>query len=145
MDRTSFEKEVDSYDRSSGSDTLPPSAQPPFDPNLPYRTLSAEADLREYTTEQPGGEIELPGRLTPTHHDDYKLVTFVPDDKENPKNWSKGYKWYCTMVVAFTCFSVTFCSAVITSDIGGVQETFHVSQEVALLTITVFVVGFGVG
>jgi hypothetical protein len=77
------------------------------------------------------------------HH--YKLVAFTPNDPENPKNWSKGYKWYCTMVVAVTCFVVAFASSVITADLIGVQEEFNVSEEVALVSITVFVVGFGVG
>ena len=30
-------------------------------------------------------------------------------------------------------------------DIEGVNEEFHVSEEVSLLTITLFVVGFGIG
>ncbi|THW27360.1 MFS general substrate transporter, partial [Aureobasidium pullulans] len=77
--------------------------------------------------------------------EDYELVTFTPGDRENPKNWSKAYKWWCTMVVAVTCFAVAFNSAVITADMIGPQETFGISEEVALLTITVFVVGFGVG
>ncbi|KAF4126954.1 Fungal trichothecene efflux pump (TRI12), partial [Geosmithia morbida] len=76
---------------------------------------------------------------------EHKLVQFSPDDPGNPKNWSKLYKWYCTMVVAVTCFVVAFASAVITADISGVAETFDVSKEVALLSITLFVVGFGVG
>ena len=49
------------------------------------------------------------------------------------------------MTVALTCFCVAFNSAVITSDIIGVSKTFHVSEEVSLLPITLFVVGFGVG
>lgn len=49
------------------------------------------------------------------------------------------------MVVALTCFTVAFNSAVITADLEGVAEEFHVSMEVALLTITMFVIGFGVG
>jgi len=49
------------------------------------------------------------------------------------------------MCVAFTCFVVAFNSAVITPDLEGVSKTFHVSSEVALLTITMFVIGFGVG
>lgn len=49
------------------------------------------------------------------------------------------------MVVAFTCFTVAFCSAVITADLEGVSKTFNVSNEVALLTISMFVIGFGVG
>lgn len=76
---------------------------------------------------------------------DYKLVTFADGDPENPKNWSKAMKWYITMVVAVTCFVVAFCSSVITADVGAVSQEFGVSHETALLPITVFVVGFGVG
>ncbi|EAA34915.2 hypothetical protein GE21DRAFT_1959 [Neurospora crassa] len=82
-----------------------------------------------------GGEIQQ----------DYKLVTFAEGDPGNPKNWSKGYKWYCTMVVAITCFVVAFCSSVITADVDSVAHEFGISHEAALLPITVFVVGFGVG
>lgn len=76
---------------------------------------------------------------------DYKLVTFAEGDPANPKNWSKAYKWWCTMVVAVTCFVVAFASSVITADIAGVAEEFNVSEEAALVSISVFVVGFGVG
>lgn len=121
---------------------------PNLDPDtLPYRTLSQNANLAEYHTEHPSGHIKGPVVVDPAKgtEKEYKLVTFVPDDPENPKNWSKGYKWYCTMVVAITCFVVAFASSVITADLKGVEATFDVSEEVALLTITVFVVGFGVG
>ncbi|PPJ56276.1 hypothetical protein CBER1_00733 [Cercospora berteroae] len=104
--------------------------------NLPYRTLTAEAGdrMREYTEETATAKPQ-----------EYSLVTFVENDPDNPKNWSKGYKWYGTMVVAITCFAVAFNSAVITADLVGPAETFGVSEEVSLLAITLFVVGFGVG
>lgn len=76
---------------------------------------------------------------------DIKIVEFAEGDPENPKNWSKAKKWYITMVVSFTCFVVAFCSSVITADIGGVSESFHVSHEAALVPVSVFVIGFGVG
>ncbi|KAF3056461.1 hypothetical protein GL218_06636 [Daldinia childiae] len=126
--------------RSSTKETI---RDPNLDVNLPYRTLSGDANLSEYTTETPSGQI--PGPVEPDGERRYKLVTFVPNDPENPKNWSKGYKWYCTMVVAITCFVVAFSSSVVTPDIAGVAEEFGVSDEVALLSITLFVVGFGVG
>ncbi|KAF4343106.1 multidrug resistance [Fusarium beomiforme] len=128
---------------------------PDLDIDLPYRTLSANANLDEYRVEVPGGAI--PGPIQPeeiarksTNHEPgqerrYKLVTFVPGDKENPKNWSKAYKWWCTMCVALTCFVVAFCSSVITADIAGVVKDLHVSNELALVSISLFVVGFGVG
>jgi hypothetical protein len=76
---------------------------------------------------------------------DYKLVTFEINDPENPKNWSKAYKWYCTMLIAVVCFVVALASAIVTADIEGVAMEFGVSEEVALLSVTLFVVGFGVG
>lgn len=116
---------------------------PQLDVNLPYRTLSSDANLDEYTTENPAGEI--PAGFGPNEKTEYQLVTFLPNDPENPKNWSKALKWWCTMVVAATCFVVAFASSVITADIAGVQEEFGVSEEVALLSITLFVMGFGIG
>ncbi|KAF3914262.1 hypothetical protein AA313_de0207307 [Arthrobotrys entomopaga] len=114
--------------------------------NTPYRTFSDAANLEEFTEETPAGEIL---KTTKSHvtgeFQDHILVTFTLHDPENPKNWSKAYKWYITMVVALTCFVVAFSSAVITSDIQGVAKQFNVSDEVALLTITVFVIGFGLG
>ncbi|KKA29566.1 hypothetical protein TD95_001654 [Thielaviopsis punctulata] len=117
---------------------------PNNDPNLPYRTVSAQANLDEYLREVPTGQIQGPP-IPGEQGKHYKLVAFEPNDPENPKNWSKLFKWYCTMVVAVTCFVVAFASSVITPGITGVSERFNVSDEVSLLTITVFVVGFGVG
>ncbi|KAH8590843.1 major facilitator superfamily domain-containing protein [Bisporella sp. PMI_857] len=116
---------------------------PNLDVNLPYRTLTANANLAEYTTTAPSGEI--PGPIAGDGKREYKLVTFTPNDPENPKNWSKAYKWYCTMVVAVTCFVVAFASSVITADIAGVEREFNVSEEIGLVSISIFVVGFGLG
>jgi len=115
---------------------------PNLDVNLPYRTLSNAADFNEYTKEKTTGEIVHPGS---SGKPEYKLVTFLPGDPENPKNWSKAYKWYCTMVVAVTCFVVAFASSVVTADIPGVMKEFGRVEEIALISISIFVVGFGLG
>jgi hypothetical protein len=112
--------------------------------NLPYRTLSKNAYMGEYLHETVTGLRSVQSHRS-GRTERYELITFKEGDPENPKNWSKGYKWWCTMVVAVTCFCVAFNSAVITADIVGVSETFNVSEEVALLPVTLFVVGFGVG
>jgi hypothetical protein len=58
----------------------------------------------------------------------------------------KGLMNRCDIVVvAVTCFVVAFASSVITADLIGVEKEFGVSEEVALVSISVFVVGFGVG
>ena len=114
--------------------------------DLPYGILNDNADMQEYLEETTTGVIPKRTMSRATgKFEDHELVTFTINDPENPKNWSKAYKWYCTMSVAFTCFVVAFCSAVITADLEGPSKAFHVSTEVSLLTITVFVIGFGVG
>ncbi|RYC58987.1 hypothetical protein CHU98_g7218 [Xylaria longipes] len=142
--------------RDPGADNMPSSSvsrtstldEPPLEPtmsydiNLPNRTLSNAANLAEYTVETREGQI--PGPVEPDGKHRYRLVTFHPGDPENPKNWSKAFKWYITMVVAITCFVVAFASSVITPDIDGVASEFGCSREVALLSITLFVVGFGI-
>lgn len=114
--------------------------------DLPYGTLNDTANMSEYTEETAGGIIpkRTISRLT-GKEEEHELVTFKTDDPENPKNWSKAYKWYVTMTVAMTCFVVALSSSIITADLEGPAERFHVSHEVTLITVTVFVVGFGVG
>lgn len=122
-----------------------PSPDPIDYVDLPVREVNEGADLREYITETRAGEIVKPVRTITGEREDWKLVTFTIDDPENPKNWSKLFKWYCTMVVAFTCFVVALASSVITADLEGPAKEFGVSREVTLITVTVFVIGFGVG
>lgn len=86
--------------------------------NLPIRSLSNDANLDEYTQETIDGQMLREVRSSATGRmERYELVTFKLDDPENPKNWSKATKWYCTMCVAATCFVVAFNSAVITADL----------------------------
>lgn len=113
---------------------------------LPTRQLTNEANLDEYRKETATGTIPQTHKSSLDGHlEKYKLVTFTIDDPENPKNWSKTKKWWCTLMIASVCFTVAFNSAVITADLGSVAREFHVSEEVALLSVTLFVVGFGIG
>jgi len=123
----------------SRQDVSDPKTAPPPTPSTPTSPSSPPTPSRgnDIIKDKPSGPIE-------THHD-YILVTFTENDPENPKNWSKPYKWYCTMVVAITCFVVAFASSVITADVDSVAREFNVSHEAALVSISVFVVGFGVG
>ena len=115
-----------------------------LDVNLPYRTLTTEANMDEYRVESRTGEI--PGPPKPgVGKGNYRLVTFEPGDPGNPKNWTKTRKWYCTLIVAFTCFVVAFESSVITADIIGVAREFDASYELTLASISLFVMGFGIG
>ncbi|KAK4167107.1 major facilitator superfamily domain-containing protein [Cladorrhinum sp. PSN259] len=139
----------DNEDNLTYASIIPP--QPPVDPTWsPSNDGTTTTDARQEPFHQhfPAAvAAEKQGKLggAPGTGLDYKLVAFAPGDPEDPKNWSKPYKWYITMVVAITCFVVALCSSIVTSDVGGVSESFGVSHEAALVPISVFVVGFGVG
>lgn len=116
------------------------------DINLPFQTLGDNAEFSEYTQEVQGGKILKRTITRATGQEvDWKLVTFEINDPENPKNWSKAYKWYCTMLIALVCFVVAFASSVITADVEGPAKDLGMSTEVSLLAITLFVIGFGIG
>lgn len=64
------------------------------DPELPYRTLSHNANILEYTEETSTGVIP---KRTISHAGekiDYKLVTFTIDDPENPKVYIYAHHRY---------------------------------------------------
>lgn len=74
-----------------------------------------------------------------------RLVVFVDNDKDDPRNWSPARKWFLTLLLGLVCFNAALGSAIVTGDIEGPMKTFGVSEEVVILTITLFVLGFGFG
>lgn len=118
---------------------------PELDLSLPYRTLTDGANMEQYRVETRQGEIPGPPRKDGELGDRYRMVTFEPNDKGNPKNWSLAMKWYCTFVVAITCFVVALNSSIISADVGAVAEEFGQSEQLTLASISLFVMGFGVG
>ncbi|KAI0075274.1 MFS general substrate transporter [Panus rudis PR-1116 ss-1] len=74
-----------------------------------------------------------------------KLVTFLENDPEDPRNYSNLYKWFLTAVCGLSVVSAAFASAVVTGDFKDIQDEFHVGLVVACLSVSLMVVGFGIG
>ncbi|KAF2169124.1 hypothetical protein M409DRAFT_52412 [Zasmidium cellare ATCC 36951] len=68
-----------------------------------------------------------------------------PDDPENPYNWSTWKKMRHFWPTAFLAFAVTVGSSLISPANQALQEAFHVSRTAAIVPLTVFVVGLGLG
>ncbi|KAI0822202.1 MFS general substrate transporter [Trametes gibbosa] len=68
-----------------------------------------------------------------------------PDDSDNPKSWSRPYRWYITMLSAMLVLNATFASSAPEGIIPDLMEQFSFGQEVATLTIALFVAGYCVG
>ena len=68
-----------------------------------------------------------------------------PDDMENPLNWSMGKRVYTTTVPALLGFIVTLGSSIYTPGVPGIMEQFGVSSTVALLGLSLYVLGLAFG
>ncbi|KAK9450603.1 major facilitator superfamily domain-containing protein [Limtongia smithiae] len=136
------------------------------DVNFPFATeRSDQAEFPdEYTAETETGLVPISSirsfRRIPTRvptlpslnegeeekgEPEIEFVTFTIGDKANPINWSKGYKWYVTMVVSMLVICVAFGSSCVTGGLGLIEDKYNVSQEVAILTCSIMVIGFAVG
>jgi len=77
--------------------------------------------------------------------DDPYLVEFIPNDPRNPMEWGQVKKWFIVMTVAIATLAVAFVSSAYSAATRDVIVEFGVSQEVAILGLSLFVLGFAVG
>ncbi|THG92745.1 hypothetical protein EW145_g8606 [Phellinidium pouzarii] len=61
------------------------------------------------------------------------------------QNWSRAYRWWLTLFSAILIISASFASSAPSGIATNLMAEFHFSQEVATLTIALFVFGFTVG
>lgn len=64
---------------------------------------------------------------------------------QNPRNWSRGKKFFVTFEICLLTTSVYIGSAIYSAGIINVTEVFGVSRVAATLGLTLFVAGYGVG
>ncbi|KAL7904457.1 major facilitator superfamily domain-containing protein [Trichoderma velutinum] len=74
------------------------------------------------------------------------LVNFDgPDDVYNPLNWPFSKKMKNTLLYGFTTMGSTWASSIYSTTVPSMSRTFHVSNEVSILGLTLFLIGFGLG
>ncbi|KAJ3770999.1 MFS general substrate transporter [Lentinula raphanica] len=79
-----------------------------------------------------------------TREDPY-IVVWDEDDPEDPYNWSKTRKWIITTQLALTTFTVSFSSSSYSGGLEDITRDLNVSDELAVLGISLYVLGFAVG
>ncbi|KAJ5936563.1 hypothetical protein N7466_003013 [Penicillium verhagenii] len=67
------------------------------------------------------------------------------NDSLHPQNWSLGRKITISVILAYTTFTSSFASAIYSSAATAVSKNFHISTEVAILGVTLYVLGFASG
>ncbi|RSM03348.1 hypothetical protein CEP52_007450 [Fusarium oligoseptatum] len=73
------------------------------------------------------------------------LVKFLPNDPQDAMTFAPWRKWMITILQAIATLAVTFVSSAYTGGIREIIRAFEVSQEVATLGVSLFVLGFAVG
>ncbi|KDQ59492.1 hypothetical protein JAAARDRAFT_153379 [Jaapia argillacea MUCL 33604] len=77
--------------------------------------------------------------------EDPYIVDWSSGDPHNPYNWSKRRKWLITSQLAIGTWTVSFSSSAYSGGLNYTQQDLHVSEEVAVLGISLYVLGFGLG
>lgn len=70
---------------------------------------------------------------------------YYTDDQANPHNWSNRKRLLLTLLICFYTFVVYTTSAIYVSSVPGVIAKFGVSNIVATLGLSMYVLGYGVG
>jgi DHA1 family multidrug resistance protein-like MFS transporter len=70
---------------------------------------------------------------------------YGPADLANPQNWSLSRKLVPTGIIIVYTFAVYLGSSIFTSSYGGVSEQFGVSQQAVSLTLSMYVLAYGMG
>lgn len=81
---------------------------------------------------------------TGTEEDPFE-VSWLDNDIRNPMNFGIVFKWALTLLVGLDTFAIALVSSAYSGSINEIIAEFKISEEIALLGISIFVVGFAVG
>ncbi|KAF3905257.1 hypothetical protein ABW21_db0204923 [Orbilia brochopaga] len=82
---------------------------------------------------------------TESSRDPYLINWNGHQDPGCPKGFKKKNKWIITLIVAAGAFNTTCASSIYTSTYEQIERDFKVSHEVAILGLSLFVMGLGIG
>ncbi|KAI3331445.1 polyamine transporter 3 [Xylariaceae sp. AK1471] len=78
--------------------------------------------------------------------DDYPyLVDWIPGDVKNPYHISTGMKWWITLIMSFGTLAISLSSSAFSAALPQIQRDFHVSAELSIASVSLFVLGFAIG
>lgn len=110
---------------------------PPHKPTSHFRLLVDRAGITPEVLAYP-----YPGEGT---EESPYIVSFLEHDPRNPQELATWKKWTYTLTMAFATLAIAFVSTAYSGGISAVEAELHVSSEVAILGISLFVLGFAVG
>ena len=106
------------------------------------KTLSRRSWRRYVTPIESILTHKYKGTGAPT---DPYLIDWLPNDLEDPLKWSPVARWIQMIMVGLATLTLTSGSSAYTGGAKDIVEEFHVSDEVVLLGVSLYVLGFGAG
>lgn len=76
---------------------------------------------------------------------DAEIVRFTENDSENPRNWSSLKKWSILLPIILIDLSVSFGASCYSPVSKKFMKDMHVSEEVSILGLSLFVLGLAFG
>lgn len=73
------------------------------------------------------------------------IISFLENDPGDPKQLPRWNKWLIVVAVSLVSFTAAFGSSVYTGVLGQVQTYFEVDEEIAILGLSPYVLGFVLG
>ena len=73
------------------------------------------------------------------------VVTFPAGDPEDPRNWSEGRKWLIVATITLIDLTVSWGASGFSPASKKFSKDFDVSSEVAILGLSLYVLGLAFG
>ncbi|KAK6439678.1 GTPase-activating protein [Oleoguttula sp. CCFEE 5521] len=109
----------------------------------PYDSANV-IEKNEYPSRAPDSDsTDLPE--LEKHANENLVDWYGPNDPENPMNWSTAKKFLVTAEICLLTVSIYSGSSIYAPAVESVSETFGVSTVAAILGLTLFVLGYGLG
>ncbi|RAL13086.1 MFS transporter [Aspergillus homomorphus CBS 101889] len=116
----------------------PAAGETPGSSKIPFWRMVAQPDA---VTQEI---INHPYPGAGTEEDPY-VVSWIPNDPRDPMAFSAVTKWSLTFLVAVATLAVALVSSAYSGGLVEIVLYFRISEEVSLLGISLFVIGFAVG
>ncbi|KAI2789140.1 Major facilitator superfamily multidrug transporter mdrA [Penicillium oxalicum] len=120
------------------ADSIPAEAESPRPSKIPYWSFIFD---QKVVTEEVAS---FPYAGSGTDEDPF-VVTWLPRDPRNPMNFSSFKKWAITFLVSFVTLAVALVSSAYSGGIRQIVIEFEVEEEIAILGVSLFVLGFAIG
>lgn len=148
LTKTETKKSLIELGLSSSIPTAPVNKAPVANPIFPEEyTLETETGLVPLEILESLGRVKTSKSTQETVIDksDIQLVTFLPNDPENPHNWNSGIRWMYTILLSIFVICAAYGSSCLAGGLFTIEEQFGVSSIVSILSVSLMVYGFAVG